>query len=172
MEIEYLKDDATQPKADNGNAILLIHCCNDIGAWGAGFVLAINKRWSTPEAHYRDWSVGRSPGVNPPFALGNVQVVQVEQRLFIGNMIGQHGIGPDAEIAGDAQHCDYDQTNRRLAHAMCLRGRDLSERLRFAGCGGHPPIRPGQDAHQTGGWALPCGPGERRSRPGRLAGVA
>lgn len=46
-EIKYLKGDATQPLV-SGNKII-VHVCNDIGAWGKGFVLAISKRWAQPE---------------------------------------------------------------------------------------------------------------------------
>jgi hypothetical protein len=42
MQIQYIAGDATAPIGD-GNKIIA-HVCNDIGAWGAGFVLAISKR--------------------------------------------------------------------------------------------------------------------------------
>ena len=45
--IHYLKADATAPQTE-GN-IIITHICNDIGAWGKGFVLALSKRWKTPE---------------------------------------------------------------------------------------------------------------------------
>lgn len=51
MQIQYITGDATDPTG-GGNKIIA-HVCNDIGAWGAGFVLAISRRWPQPEAEYR-----------------------------------------------------------------------------------------------------------------------
>jgi hypothetical protein len=86
--IKYIKGDATQPIGD-GNK-MLIHCCNDIGAWGSGFVMAISKRWKEPEVQYRKWSRGHVKGAK--FELGAVQFVKVEDDIVIGNMVGQKGI--------------------------------------------------------------------------------
>jgi O-acetyl-ADP-ribose deacetylase (regulator of RNase III) len=85
FEIEYLKGDATLPQI-NGNKVI-VHVCNDIGAWGRGFVMAISKRWPQPEKEYRNWFRSKEN-----FELGTVQFIQVEDDLWIGNMIGQHGI--------------------------------------------------------------------------------
>lgn len=86
-KIQFTNGDATQP-IGNG-AKIIVHICNDIGGWGAGFVLAISKRWKEPEAAYRRWHAGQS---NPPFELGQVQFVPVEPQLWVANMIGQRGI--------------------------------------------------------------------------------
>src|SRR5205823_6841477 len=51
--ITYLKGDATCPQAKGVK--IICHVCNDIGGWGKGFVLALSKRWSEPEAAYRKW---------------------------------------------------------------------------------------------------------------------
>ena len=53
MQINYLKGDATVPAGDGPKVI--VHICNDVGAWGKGFVLAISKRWPTAERDYRKW---------------------------------------------------------------------------------------------------------------------
>lgn len=84
-DIEYSTGDATQPRGD-GNRIIC-HVCNDIGGWGRGFVTAISKRWPEPEARYRAWHrEGKAGG----FALGAIQVVEVEPGLSVANMIAQH----------------------------------------------------------------------------------
>lgn len=87
MEINYLKGDATAPSV-KGNKIIA-HICNDLGAWGKGFVLAISKRWSKPEIEYRLWHRHRNKN---DFALGNVQFIQVEKYITVANMIAQRGI--------------------------------------------------------------------------------
>ena len=86
--IHYLKADATVPQAE-GN-IVIAHICNDIGAWGKGFVLALSKRWKYPEKQYKQWY---KEGGN--FALGEVQFVSVEEKIWVANLIGQHNIYRD-----------------------------------------------------------------------------
>lgn len=83
--LSYLNGDATNPQAE-GNKIIA-HICNDIGGWGKGFVLAISKKWNTPEKEYRNWF---KTDVN--FNLGEIQLVNVETEIWIANMIGQHKI--------------------------------------------------------------------------------
>lgn len=87
-KINYQKGDATQPKGSDNKFI--VHICNDIGAWGKGFVLAISKRWKQPEKEYRNWFASKNN-----FHLGEVQFIQVEDNLWIANLIGQHKIRKD-----------------------------------------------------------------------------
>ena len=86
-ELVYLKGDATQPQA-KGNKIIA-HVCNDLGGWGKGFVVAISNRWPEPEKNYRDWHRNRSEN---DFGLGAVRFVQVQDDIWIANIIGQHGM--------------------------------------------------------------------------------
>lgn len=81
--ITYRTGDATQPSPNEG---IICHICNDVGAWGAGFVLALSRRWAEPELIYR----AERP------ALGEVQIVWVAPKLYVANMVAQHGVGPDA----------------------------------------------------------------------------
>ena len=84
--IRYLKGDATCPQAKGIK--IIAHVCNDIGGWGKGFVLALSRRWDQPEAEYRAWHAqGKAAG----FALGAVQLVQVEPYIWVANMLGQRG---------------------------------------------------------------------------------
>jgi len=87
MNVEYKTGDATAP-IGSGNKII-VHVCNDIGAWGRGFVVAISKRWAEPERRYRAWHKGEE---KHPFALGEVQLVQVSDSIWVGNLIGQRDI--------------------------------------------------------------------------------
>lgn len=82
MQIQYITGDATDPTG-GGNKIIA-HVCNDIGAWGAGFVLAISRRWPQPEAEYR-----KSRG---SLTLGAVSLIPVEPNLWVANMIAQKGV--------------------------------------------------------------------------------
>lgn len=83
-KINYIWGDATEPQGE-GN-IIIPHICNDIGVWGAGFVLALSKRWKGPERVYREnHNADR-------LLLGSVQFVQVEETIWVANMIAQRDV--------------------------------------------------------------------------------
>lgn len=101
MKINFIKGDCTKPQGE-GNKIIA-HICNDIGAWGGGFVLAISKKWKEPEIEYRKWHknglfnntdvvCGNDNDEKRIFRRGNVQFVKVDNNLWVGNMIGQKNI--------------------------------------------------------------------------------
>ena len=87
--IKYVNGDATAPQGDGKKVI--VHCCNDLGAWGAGFVMAISRRWTTPYNDYRTVS---------KYVLGEVRFIPVEPDIIVANMIGQHGIGRGENVFG------------------------------------------------------------------------
>jgi len=85
--IRYVHGDATRPIGPSSECKIIAHVCNDEGKWGKGFVMAISKRWKTPELAYRSaFSGGSVP------SLGEVQFVPVEPGLEVANLIGQHGV--------------------------------------------------------------------------------
>lgn len=91
MPIIYVSGDATEPQGP-GNKIIA-HVCNDIGAWGAGFVKALSLKWPQPELEYKVLKAQKSPNL---LELGTVQFVRtkgdVDDSIWIANMIGQRGI--------------------------------------------------------------------------------
>ncbi|KOY87028.1 Appr-1-p processing protein [bacterium 336/3] len=87
LQINYIKGDATSPQAKGIK--IIAHICNNIGGWGKGFVVAISKRWEEPEEAYRKWHRDRASN---DFKLGSIQIVQVEEYIYVANMIGQQGI--------------------------------------------------------------------------------
>jgi O-acetyl-ADP-ribose deacetylase (regulator of RNase III) len=99
--ITYIDGDATNPTGDGHK--LIIHCCNDIGGWGRGFVLALSNKWKEPEYWYRKWYEQRALtsrlDTNAHFRLGNIQYVPVEKDITVINMIGQKGIKPENGIS-------------------------------------------------------------------------
>ncbi len=97
MPLQYVKGDATDPQG-TGNRIVL-HCCNDIGGWGSGFVLALSRRWPLAEKAYRAWYradlgnfLNEGIVVLGPLLLGEVQFVCVHPEIWVANLIGQHGV--------------------------------------------------------------------------------
>ena len=88
MKIDYTDGDATNP-IGQGNKII-VHICNYNGGWGKGFVLALSRKWSAPEQHYRGWHKGQG---SIPLALGHVQFVQVARDLWVANLMGNTEYG-------------------------------------------------------------------------------
>lgn len=80
-KINYIIGDATQPQGEGKK--IICHICNDIGAWGAGFVLALSKKWAYPEQFYR---------ARQTYPLGHADILKVEDDIYVANMIGQHGV--------------------------------------------------------------------------------
>ena len=89
--ITYLKGSATEPQGV-GNKVVA-HVCNDIGAWGRGFVLSLSKKWPEAERSYRRWYQEQDEvDEYKPMILGKVMLVPVADGITVANMIGQHGI--------------------------------------------------------------------------------
>jgi len=86
MEINYVVGDATQPVGEGPK--LIVHVCNDIGAWGADLSCTLEAlaRDGAALSRLAFWRGGK------PFALGEVQFVQVANALWVANLIGQRGI--------------------------------------------------------------------------------
>ncbi|PAM95990.1 Appr-1-p processing protein [Flavobacterium sp. IR1] len=118
-DIQYIKGDATSPQGSDNK--IIVHVCNDIGGWGKGFVMAISKRWKSPEVQYRNWFKSKND-----FELGKVQFAQVEEDLWVANLIGQHKINKDefgeAPIRYNAIEeglklvADFAKTNKASVH--------------------------------------------------------
>lgn len=111
MTIKYVKGDATNPQGPGTKVI--VHCCNDIGSWGAGFVLALSAKWPEPESSYKAlwnrWAFGISESNIP---LGIVDYVKVEKDIYVANLIGQEGVGYPA--GGGVPPIRYDAINKGL----------------------------------------------------------
>jgi len=88
-EIAYVVGDATDPAGEGPRVIA--HVCNDIGAWGAGFVRALSRRWPEPEAQYRRVFKESMEKWGAFPALDTVFQVKVGEGLYVANMIAQHG---------------------------------------------------------------------------------
>lgn len=86
----YVVGDATNPIGE-GNKIIA-HVCNDIGAWGAGFVTAVSNKWPLAKDCYLHWAAGKEYVPWLPFEIGFVQFVRVEADTWVANMVAQHGV--------------------------------------------------------------------------------
>jgi len=93
MKLQTVKGDATNPIRVYPNGYeqqIIVHCCNDIGAWGAGFVIPLAKKWPQTKLTYQA-NIDRQK-------LGDIQLIQVHKSptltQFVCNLIGQKNIKP------------------------------------------------------------------------------
>ncbi|MGI8333700.1 macro domain-containing protein [Actinomadura scrupuli] len=126
--IVYIRGDATSPQAKGVKVVA--HVCNDRGGWGKGFVLAVSRRWSEPEAAYRSWYRGRARN---DFGLGAIQLVQVEPYIWVANMIGQHGTKTSRSNGAPIRYDAVDQCLQALAGRVVELG--ASVHMPRIGCG-------------------------------------
>ena len=96
MKITYVIGDATHPIGEGEKYI--IHVCNDVGGFGAGFVLSLSKRWKEPEKVYRE---------QKNYTLGKIEVIRVEKDICVVNMIAQHDVRPMKDSNGNATLVGY-----------------------------------------------------------------
>lgn len=119
--IGFVVGDATRPIASPGPRCI-VHVCNDVGGWGAGFVLAVSRRWASPEAVYR---------AEERRTLGSVQLIEVEPGLYVANLIAQNGF---PQRRGDCA-LDYAALGRCLRTLVEIAGPEWSFHMPRIGCG-------------------------------------
>lgn len=83
--LHYVIGDATRPVK---RPAVIIHVCNDVNAWGSGFVISLSNRWPGPEAAYKAGSK----------ELGTISHCKVEEDLWVFNLVAQRGIGAGAHL--------------------------------------------------------------------------
>lgn len=85
MPVKYVEGDlfvhAPYPEDD---ITLIVHCCNTIGAWGAGFVIPLCKHYPLAKLSYLKLTERN---------LGTTDFVTIDN-VIVANMIAQDGIGP------------------------------------------------------------------------------
>jgi O-acetyl-ADP-ribose deacetylase (regulator of RNase III) len=91
-KIVNLKGDATDPRGDGPR--IVAHVVNDkTPTWGAGFALAVRRKWPAAQEDFQHWA--RSDPRN--LALGNTHRFHVQSEISVFHMVGQHGYGPSAK---------------------------------------------------------------------------
>ncbi len=87
MKIETKTGSATSPRPD-ANGVIIAHLNNHIGAWGRGFVLAVNELSMAAKNAYTALCIDYGKHV----PLGTTQFVEIKPNLFVANMIAQNGL--------------------------------------------------------------------------------
>lgn len=83
--ISYIEGNALTKYSDKN--IIIMHCCNNLMAWGAGFSGELSKKWP----------ITKSTFLKHSNVLGAVSFVQVESTIYVANIVGQNGYGYDGK---------------------------------------------------------------------------
>ena len=98
-KIHYKIGDATNPIVRDNENSLIVHCCNTLGAWGAGFVVPLGRRYPKAKESYKEYIEKNGRGL-----LGEVDEVKVADNIYVENLMGQSFLykKPNGEIP-----CNY-----------------------------------------------------------------
>ncbi len=109
--IKYLNGDATEPQAEGIK--ILAHLCNNLGFMGAGIAKTIRIKYPLAYSRYVDHS--KSYGLD----LGFVQLILVQDGLYVANMVAQNGIN-DGKMGWHGDLVDYDGLSECLKTAFAF----------------------------------------------------
>ena len=102
----FVRGDATEPRG-TGNKIIAFVVNDKTPRWGAGFGLAIRKKWDFVQKAFEDWTE-QNPHV---FCLGNIHSSSIVDNLEAVQLICQRGYGQSSKPRiryGDLQKCLQD----------------------------------------------------------------
>ena len=103
----------------NGATKVIPHICNNVGAWGAGFVIPLAKYCPESRQAYLQWYKSQYDIERQiPFELGQVQLVRSAYRadtVIVANMIAQEGVQGVGRPTNDPNPIRY------AALAQCLK---------------------------------------------------
>ena len=97
QKIKYIEGDLfalVKTDKDPGPTIIA-HCCNDKGAFGAGFVVPLAKNFPSSKDKYLQWHTepgligGPQMNCTGEFGLGETQFVNIDDKIFVANMVAQ-----------------------------------------------------------------------------------
>jgi len=86
MSVKYVEGDLFAVVDNNVEKSFIVpHCCNDKGAFGAGFVVPLGRRFPKCKQDYLDWHNTKL------CQLGQTQIVEVcnDPLIFVANMVAQ-----------------------------------------------------------------------------------
>lgn len=94
MTVKYIKGDLFEGIKQH-KKVCIPHIVNDIGAWGAGFVVALSKHFPQPEREYHKWYEMCNLGTDGELPLGDYQDVYCDgsANVVVMNMVAQKGVG-------------------------------------------------------------------------------
>jgi hypothetical protein len=95
MKVKTDTGSATDARPDTAG-VIIAHLCNHVGAWGKGFVLAVNDLSMGPKIAYKAYA----QVCNQQCPLGVTQMIECQPDLWVANMIAQNGLDKSAVANG------------------------------------------------------------------------
>jgi hypothetical protein len=120
-ELRYVEGDVLALKDADPTTVLIPHVCNDVGVWGAGFVVPLGAKWPAARDRYAAWhrQIEIPPAATYPggltFKLGATQITEVQARtetdprVIVCNMVAQRGVGGPRPLRYNALAACMDQ---------------------------------------------------------------
>lgn len=119
MTINYVKGDATLPKIIEGKRSIIVHCVNTLGAWGAGFVVPLGKRYPQTKEYYHSFL--NSYKGNRFELLGTINLVaDVAEDTDVVNLFGQERIYPIMKDGKKIIPLNYDALRKGFSEIVSL----------------------------------------------------
>ena len=127
-KIHYIIGDATLPIETEAENRLIVHCCNTLGAWGAGFVVPLANRYPLAKEEYKKF-INENKGKS---ILGEVNEVPVGKHLYIENLMGQSFLRkkPNGDIP-----CNYVAIETGFLNIIKKHKENFSVHMPRIGCG-------------------------------------
>lgn len=92
QQLKYLRGNALEPRGSGPR--IIAHIVNDkTPNWGAGFPIAMKKKWPMVQKDFRQWVTLNRTNLS----LGEVHTTQVSDDITIVHMVAQHGYGPSSK---------------------------------------------------------------------------
>jgi hypothetical protein len=88
MTLSYVEGDLFAAIKNSPAPIIIPHVCNDVGAWGAGFVVPLGRHYPSTRDEYLKWAKSG----DGTFRLGEMQTVCIDN-ICVVNMVAQQGLG-------------------------------------------------------------------------------
>ena len=127
-KIHYIIGDATLPIETEAENRLIVHCCNTIGAWGAGFVVPLGNRYPLAKEGYKKF-INENKGKS---ILGEVNEVKVADNIYVENLMGQSFL---VRKANGEIPCNYVAIETGFLNIIKKHKQNFSIHMPRIGCG-------------------------------------
>lgn len=131
--IKYVIGDATQPELIPNKINMICHCCNTIGAWGAGFVVSLGNKYPIAKLKYQT-TIDEAKKTRKNL-LGTVAYVKVTETpdLIVAHLFGQSSIYQKSD---GTPPVDYNAIVCGFNNIICdLNGKGCAIHMPRIGCG-------------------------------------
>jgi O-acetyl-ADP-ribose deacetylase (regulator of RNase III) len=106
--MKYIEGDLfAHVPTESDEVVIIAHVCNSVGAWGAGFVVPLGRKYPSARESYMTMTERK---------LGEVMFVPMAEKVIVANMIGQEGVGPKFDGDKMIPPIRYDALKQCLHH--------------------------------------------------------